>query len=170
MDDLLDSPSKKQKYHSKRFHSDRLIWFLIGLFVVGLIFKNRHWPGGSLLVVAAGGFSVLFLIAQLLEGLKFKNPVKMSYGISFALTPIYFVFRFQYWPAAELVIALAGIAVLVPTIYLGIKKRQSEFDRKALWAICLAVFLSTFPNISVFYHTNMSKTLNPWEHEHACFA
>jgi peptidoglycan/LPS O-acetylase OafA/YrhL len=170
MHDLLDSPEKAAKYNAQRFYSDKLIWFLIGLFVIGLVFKNRHWPGAGLMLVAVGGFSGLFLLAQLAEGIKFKNPLKMSYGIAFAFSMIYFVFRFQYWPGAIFLLALAGISALVPTIYLGIKKRQNEFNRKALWAVSLAIFLSTFPNSSVFYHTNMSKTLNPWEHEHACFA
>ena len=170
MTDLIDrfdttgSDTKPPKTGPHRFYSDRLKWVVFALFIVGLFFKNRHWPFAGLMIVASSGFSALLVIGQLIEGIKFNNYSKALFGISIGLSMIYLVFRFQYWQGGTIVLVLAILSVMATAFYLISKKRTREINKLALSLIFVGMFIFTLPMSQIFYYTNMSKTLNNWEH------
>lgn len=166
MTDLLDTPEPQARFHTEHFMSDRVKYVIYGLFIVGLIFKNRHWPAGSLMMVACGGFSAFFVMAQFAEALKFHAIRKGLFGISIGLAFIYLVFRFQYWPGGIFVLVFSGVSGLAAILY----KREQEVNLLKLFPVGLAFFLSSVSTSTVYYYTNMSKTLNPFDHEYACMA
>ncbi len=92
--------------------SDRIKYVIYALFILGLLFKNRHWPGGIFVLVFA---------------------------------------------------AISGLAAIL-------YKLEQEVNLSKLFPVGLAFFLSSVPTSVVYYYTNMSKTLNPFDHQFACFA
>ena len=174
MTDLLDrfesEANAKPAFGAQLFYTDRLKWFIIGLFIVALLFKNRHWPFGGIMMVACGGFSVLFMLGQLIEGIKTKHVTKGLFGVSIGLCMLYLTFRFKYWAGGAIVFILALALQLATTFYLGTKQQKSEFKPISIVLIGVCIFVFTLEKSTLFYYTNMSKGLNNWEHYNSSYA
>jgi hypothetical protein len=171
MEELLDTPlEEKSRYGPKKFRSDKLRWIVLLLFLVGLFFKNRHWPGASPGLIGAALLAGIYASLQLGEGRKWRNPFKAYFSLSFAVAIIYLVFRLQFWPGATLLLVIALGLGLFLLVSLGIQKRQREYDKLALNFLALCVFVSTLSNSRLFYVVNMSETLNSYEHSSSSYA
>lgn len=174
MTDLLDrfeNDAIRSKNHGKqRFYSDKLKWFIVAIFIIALLFKNRHWPFAGILMVGCGGLSVLFIIGQIIEGARHKDLTRGLFGASVGLCMLYLVFRFQFWSGAAILFVLALAVKLATTFYLGTRRQKSEFKPLSAVLIAVCIFIFTLANSTLFYYTNMSETLNKREHYHSSYA
>lgn len=166
MHDLLDQPLEDKRSATLHRQLERFKWVVIGLFIVGLLFKNRHWPGAGLILVVAAISSLLYIANAAGLWIRTKESKRALFAISFGLSFLYFVFRFQYWPGAAVVLALTGATALAALLI----QREKATNLLSLFLVGIALLLARLPNSSVYYYTNMSKTLNPYDHENACMA
>ncbi len=94
-------------------------------FVVGLVLRLLHWPGGSLLIILSLGliamsyfpFAVIFFRTPITK----KQNVLFSVlsGFSFSFVPVGVMFKFQYWLGANNYLSLGAffsIIVLAPAL------------------------------------------------------
>lgn len=171
MEDLIDNyqSSETPRFGPERFYSDRLKWWLFGMLLLAFLFKNRHWPGGGVMMAMTGVFAVVTGIAQLFEGNKHGNWIKALFGASISVSVLYFVFRFQLWPGANFVLLAAVLLAAGAFVFAAKSKSKVKVNRLTFILLGLCISLWRFPDSSVFYMTNMSKVLNEREHYNSSY-
>lgn len=76
------------------------------IFIIGLLFKILHWPGGSLWAVL--GATLLLVHSLIVLAMNAKNQLTQSLmNVAIAAWMVYLLFRVQYWNHAQTVFLIA---------------------------------------------------------------
>ncbi len=102
----------------------------------GLLFKNMHWPGASILLLL-GTFLFVFALLPLIfykayqreQSADVKLKLKVAFGyFGFALLAAGFLFKMLHWPTANVQIGL-GIILLnlgyFPLVFLKMYRQSA---------------------------------------------
>lgn len=100
-------------------------------FIIGLIIKLMHWPGGAFIMV----ISLCSLMLVYLCGFYFfrerktkKHVLGLSIvsGVLFSIIPIGVLFKFQHWPGAGFNLLLGTTGALIMTVVMIIMSQKAE--------------------------------------------
>jgi hypothetical protein len=93
---------------------------VIGIALVGTLFKLQHWPGASILLVV--GLSTLamlyFPLGFYFLTNKSEKTVAAASGLFLSFVPLGIMFKVQHWPGASAMLTAAMITV--PLVYLAL--------------------------------------------------
>lgn len=93
---------------------------VIGIALVGTLFKLQHWPGASiLLVIGLSSLATLYFPMgfYFLTNKSEKIAAAVS-GLFLSLVPIGIMFKVQHWPGASVMLSAAMVSV--PLVYLAL--------------------------------------------------
>ncbi|MGE0635898.1 MAG: hypothetical protein AB7G44_10135 [Bacteroidia bacterium] len=103
---------------------------VIGIALVGTLFKLQHWPGASiLLVVGLSSLAMLYFpLGFYFLTNKSEKIVATVSGMFLSFVPLGIMFKVQHWPGASAMLTIAMITV--PLVYLALffmrKKAQPD--------------------------------------------
>ena len=133
-------------------------------FLIGLIFKYLHWPGGGLiLVISLSTMAILYCPGAFYffsdKTIKKQNlALSIISGFFLAIIPIGVLFKLQYWPGAQvnlLVGAVTAPIILGVTLFLkskaadDLKTYYKNMTIRAVTLTTLTVLLYLTPTASL---------------------
>ncbi|MDX2359691.1 MAG: hypothetical protein QNK23_02715 [Crocinitomicaceae bacterium] len=168
MIELIDDKELEKKGYSKdRFLSDKIRWYVYAIFFIGLILTFLHWPGSTLIILAAI-LGILLSIGQLMEAKIRDNYTKGITDVIINLIMIYAIFRLQYWKSASFIFLIAAGFVGVGVLrHLNGKVKKKRKQIIVLSLIFCTLVLHQIPQFRVFYAMNLTETFHSHNREHA---
>ena len=103
---------------------------VIGIALVGTLFKLQHWPGASiLLVIGLSGLAMLYFpMGFYFLTNKAEKTIAAVSGLFLSFVPLGIMFKVQHWPGASVMLTVG--MVTVPLVYLALfflrKKAQPD--------------------------------------------
>jgi hypothetical protein len=137
------------------------------IFLVGIIFKLLHWPGGGPLVVVS-----LLVIAMLYfpfgfyffcdKKIKQQNlPLSIISGAALAVIPIGVMYKIQSWPGAQvdLVLGLFSAPIILAGVYYLRKKAIPDLViyyknmlQRTILLLTVTVIMYLIPTATIIKH------------------
>lgn len=115
----------------------------------GMLFKNQHWPGADVLLIAGGAsgvFTAIFMITSFAgkhtSGLEKINIIFSSLTIAVVL--LSFVFKVLHWPGAAKLVWIADIGIgLSALLFLidGIREKDPLKSGQKIMSMFFLLFL-----------------------------
>jgi len=156
---------------------EKILW---GIFIIGILFKIMKWPGAgiftttSLGVVACfylylgiGIFNNLTVKAMFYkDSYQYENRFNLLFGAIFgivlAILVIGFLFKFMFWPGANVLLILGLFSLLFSLLIYGSlhKKKKVSLTKPSFYRIALigilslSLFIIQSDSIIDFYYPN----------------
>lgn len=143
---------------------------ILVLFLIALLFKFLHWPGGSIiLILSLCALSILyfplaFYTFSIKEIKKEKILISIGYGWLLSVCFIGVLFKLMYWPSASFIISIGSffsIILSVLALYLY-KKSDSTFLQ---FHKNLAIRTITICILSLFFSVISTETLIRFQYQ-----
>ena len=126
------------------------------VFMLGVVFKIMHWPGGGVLLLV-GDLTFILLVLPLLLFTKLKNATepkeKRVYYLGALALIIYILsnlFKFQHWPGASVLMFLGGLLLIVGFLPMYTWQRiqlEGKITGQFIYTIILAMFFVLFTSL-----------------------
>lgn len=129
----LDNFQESKQPFSPEAYAKKLNRIFIPVVVIGFIFKNMHWPGGSiLLIISLSTLSLTHLFAAFnkVESDDAKQRLfrKVS-NYAFTLAFVAIMFSVQHYPGGPMMMNVATALLVVSAILLFIQGRENGSKR-----------------------------------------
>ena len=131
------------------------------LLFVGIVFKNFHWPGASILLLLGAVLGIVFFVIFLVDGTKLlKSGLERTnatvVSITMAVVLAGFLFKVQHWPGSGIILIVSHIILLLSCILMFIDA-FSETDKsrksiKAMLALIYFIFMSILTFVAVLFN------------------
>lgn len=102
-------------------------------FIVGLVFKYLHWPGGSqILIISLSILAIIYCFGAIYffsdKTIKNQNLLLTIFsGFFLAFIPIGVLFKLQYWPGADFSLLLGiFLAIIIFSITYFLKSKSKD--------------------------------------------
>ncbi len=129
-------------------------------FLLGLIFKLLHYPGGGILLTLGSLLLVIHCIIHFTKFVKTDLPLTLLYA-SIALMTVYLFGRLQYWAFAKPFFLVAFLLSLASIILLFVKKVRFGFPQVFLIAYFVFFFVISYTaSYRIYYFINLNTVLN----------
>lgn len=147
---------------------------LLFSFLVGLVLRLLHWPGGSLIIILSLGlmaifyFPFAFLFFKDYETKKQNLLFSILSGLAFSFVPIGVMFKFQFWRGANDYLSLGAFFSLIIFLFcLVMSKKVSQelrryyncILRRSITLILISLILLIVPSATLI-------KINYWNDPH----
>jgi len=134
------------------------------IFLVGLLFKYMHWPGGSIILILSlmlmaslyfpGAF--YFFCDKKIE--KQKLPLSIASGVIFSIITVGLLFKLQYWPGANnqlLIGCMGSLVILAFVLYF----RSNATEELTIYYKNMLLRTSVLTSIAFVFYFTSTETL-----------
>ncbi len=170
MEELLDKTTE-EKNEKKRDFGDVMRWIVFGLFILFLLMKNRHWPGGGVGLVFTGLIAMISGLIMIIQGFVRKRASKGMLDAAVMAAVIYLIFRLQFWQWADRVLVLmVGLMAIGLLMHFNEKKQLKvrQWFAIVMMTLCFAIYQTR--DSDLYYTLNMTSTLNRYDHNSVSMA
>ena len=122
--------------------------FCLSLFMIAVLFKIMHWPGGGpLFLIAFVFFSLIFVPSYCIQRVRLsanraEKSMNIFGSISVSLFSLGILFKWMHWPGASVMIIIGAFLFLVVFLPLMIRAYRNDSQNRADKLIRL-YFIST---------------------------
>jgi len=135
-------------------------------FLLGVVFKLLHYPGGALILLLGTLLFFVHSIIYLFKNAKTNLPMSFLH-LSYSFLTMYLLFRFQYWSCGPRIFGspLLFLIVLFVTLtcFVLLFKNKSQFKFSQIFLIVYFAFfwvLSYIHSDRIYYFFNLNTVLN----------
>lgn len=130
------------------------------VFLLGLLFKFLHYPGGGILLTLGSLLLVIHCIIHFTKFAKTDLPLTLLYA-SIAFITVYLFGRLQYWAFAKPFFLVAFLLSLATIILLFVKKVKFGFPQLFLIVYFVFFFIISYTaSYRIYYFINLNTVLN----------
>ena len=133
--------------------------FFLVFYLLSILFKNMHWPGGSFIMILAIGLISIISIVMAINIAKSKNTLSFLKWFSFfayiilSLLNFTFLFKMQHWPGGSflqgisvpsfIILILALVFTLPNSRYMEWTQLEKKFFFRGIMTQMVFLFLLT---------------------------
>ncbi|WP_018342786.1 hypothetical protein [Cytophaga aurantiaca] len=127
---------------------------------LSFVFKFLHYPFAGPLIVLGVFLLFIYTVIFVIKNAD-KNMPEVFFHLNIFIWTTYFMFRYMYWPFAQILFTVCVCLTFIYTVLLAVNKSKIRYPQTILFTYILALgILAYTQSYRIYYFFNLNPVLN----------